>query len=276
MLYIPHTDFFNRIHLWAIVKHVKCTFLDCFYTHLQLERAISVLIFLSSHLSGLHMFLTYSGWCNMAWQMMSLSPLGGISLICSKNYFCSMYTSVSPQKHFFNIRNLVGIVSHITCTLLSDYSINFHVYMLISVYISIFLHILCLGMLGIDCGCRDMAWQINPLIFDWRLQWHFHQVDITLRIWHCMKLTFMSDVWVLLHFWAYFITFGCTISYSLYIYHCLIHMCYLSLISLSNIECNHGHCNSSLWHLFALNISVIVHFNFHSLYILCLSSTCGS
>ena len=134
----------------------------------------------------------------------------------------------------------------------------------------------CLGMLGIDCGCRDMAWQINPLIFDWRLQCHFCQVDITLRIWHHMKLIFMSDVWVLLHFWAYFTTFGCRISYSSYIYHCFIHLCYLSLTLLCNIECNHDHCNSSLWHLFALNISVIVHFNFHSLYMLWLSYKYGS
>ena len=65
-----------------------------------------------------------------------------------KIIFCSMYTSVPPQKHFFNIMNFVGIASHITCTFLSDYSINFHVYMLISVYILIFLHIFCLGMLG--------------------------------------------------------------------------------------------------------------------------------
>ena len=136
-----------------------------------------------------------------------------------KIIFCSMYTLVSPQKHFFNIMNCVGIASHITFTFPSDYSINFHVYMLISVYILIFLHIFCLGMLGIDSGWRDMAWQINPLIFDWRLQWHFSQVDITLRIWHRMKLTFMSDVWVLLHFWGYFIKFRCTISYSSYIYH---------------------------------------------------------
>ena len=139
------------------MKYVKCTFLDCFYTHLQLERAISVLIFISLHLFGLHMFLTDSGCSNMAWQMMSLSPLGGISLIWSKNYFLQyVYFCISP-KYFFNIMNLVGIASHITCTFLSDYSINFHVYMLISVYILIFLHIFCLGMLGIDCGCRDMA-----------------------------------------------------------------------------------------------------------------------
>ena len=138
------------------------------------------------------------------------------------------------------------------------------------------LYIFCLGMLGIDCGCGDMGWQIDPFIFDWRLQWHFCWVDITLRIWHHMKLTFMSHVWVLLHFWAYFTTFGYTISYSLYIYHCFIHMCYLSLTSLSNIACNYDHCYSNLWHLFVLHISVIVHVNFHSLYMLCLHYTYGS
>ena len=146
-----------------------------------------------------------------------------------KIIFCSMYTSVSPKKNFFNIMNFVGIASHITCTFLSDYSINFHVYMLISVYILIFLYIFCLQILGIDCGCRDITWQINPLIFDWRLQWHFSQVDTTLKIWHSMQLTFMSDVWVLLHFWEYFTKFGCTISYSSYIYHCFIKMWYMSL-----------------------------------------------
>ena len=145
MLYVPNTDFFNRVRLSAIVRHVKCTFLDCFYTHLQLKSAISVLIYISLHIFCLHMFLTDSGWSYMAWQMMSLPPLGGISLIWSKNHFCSMYTSVSPQKHLFNIMNFVGIASHITCTFLSDYSINVHVYMLISVYILIFLHIFLSG-----------------------------------------------------------------------------------------------------------------------------------
>ena len=50
----PSTDFFNRVHLSAIVSHVKCTFLDCFYIHLQLERAISVfiLIFFTYFLSA--------------------------------------------------------------------------------------------------------------------------------------------------------------------------------------------------------------------------------
>ena len=61
MLYVPNTDFFNTVHLSANVRHVKCTFLDCFYTHLQFESAISVLIFISLHTFCLHMFLTDSG-----------------------------------------------------------------------------------------------------------------------------------------------------------------------------------------------------------------------
>ena len=130
MLYVPNTDFFNIVHLSAIVRHVKCTFLDRFYTHLQLERAISVFILISLHIFCLQMSLKYSGWSDMAWQMSSLPPWVGISLIWSKNHFCSMYTSVSPQKHFFNIMNFVGIASHITFTFPSHYSINFHVYML--------------------------------------------------------------------------------------------------------------------------------------------------
>ena len=86
------------------------------------------------------------------------SPIGRYFIdMVQKSFFYNMYTSVSPQKHFLKIMNLVGIASHITCTFLSDYSINFHVYMLISVYIWIFLHIFCLGMFGVYCGCRDMA-----------------------------------------------------------------------------------------------------------------------
>ena len=177
----------------------------------------------------LYMFLTASGWSAMAWQMRSLPPWEAFHWYVPKIIFCSMYTSVSPQKHFFNIMNFMGIASHIPCTFLFHYSINFHVYMLLSVCILIFLHIFCLEMFGIDRGCRDMAWQINPFIFDWRLQWHFSQVDTTLRIWHSTKLTFLSDVWVLLHFWAYFTKFGCTISYSSYIHHCFIKMWYMLL-----------------------------------------------
>ena len=276
MLYFPHSDFFNMIHLWAIAQHVKYTFLDCFYTHLQLQRAISVLIFLSSHLFCLHMFLTDSGWCDMAWQMMSLPLLGGILWMWSKYYFLPyVYFCISP-KTFFQHHEFGGNCKpynmFIPLWLLYKFSC-IHAYMCL--HFDIFTYF-CLGMLGIHCRCGDMAWQIKPLISDWRLQWQFRQVDITLRIWHCMKLTFMSHVWVLLYFWAYFTTFGCTISYSLYIYHCFIHMCYMSLTSLSNIECNHDHCNSSLWHLFVLHISVIVCVNFHSLYMLCLHSTYGS
>ena len=52
---------------------------------------------------------------------------------------------------------------------------------------------------------------------------------------------------------------GCTISYSSYIYHCFIIMWYMSITQLSNIECNHDHCNSSLWHLFALYLLSVIH-----------------
>ena len=98
MLYFLHSDFFNIIHLWAIVQHVKCTFLYYFYTHLQLEMALSVFIFLSSHLFCLHMFVIDSGWCHMAWQMMSLPVLGCIFLMWSQNYFWSyVYFCISPK-----------------------------------------------------------------------------------------------------------------------------------------------------------------------------------
>ena len=276
MLYFLHSDFFNIIHLWAIVQHVKCTFLYCFYTHLQLEMALSVFIFLSSHLFCLHMFVIDSGWCHMAWQMMSLPVLGCISWCGPKIIFGHMYISVSPQKHFLKIINLVGIASHITCTFLSDYSINFHVYMLICVFIFDIFTYCFLGILGIDCWCRDMAWQIDPLIFHWMLHWQFCWVDITLMIWHCMTLTSMSHVWVCLHFWAYDTTFGCTISCTLYIYHCLIYMSYLSLTLLYKIAYNYDYCYSSLWHMFVLHIFVNVHTNFHFLYMLCLHCGYGS
>ena len=61
--------------------------------------------------------------------------------VVQKLFFAIYIFLYLPKNIFFNIMNLVGIASHITCTFLSDYSINFHVYMLISVYILIFLHI---------------------------------------------------------------------------------------------------------------------------------------
>ena len=117
------------------MQHMKCIFLYCFYPHLTLERAIYVLMLIYSYLFGLHMCFIGCGGSHMAWPMISFAPLVGISLIWSKFILYSMYTSVSPQKYVFNIMNLVGIASHITFTFLSDYSINFHVYMFLSVYI---------------------------------------------------------------------------------------------------------------------------------------------
>ena len=59
----------------------------------------------------------------------------------SKIIFCSMFTSVSPKNIFFNIMNFVGIGSHMTFLFPCYYSIHFDIYIPISVYIFIFLHI---------------------------------------------------------------------------------------------------------------------------------------
>ena len=174
MLYGPNTDFFNIVHLSAIVRHVNCTFLHCFYTYLQLEMAISVCILIFAHIFCLCMFLINCGCSDMACQMSSLPPWGGISLMWFKNHFLQYVYFCIPQKHFFNIMNFVGIGSHMTSFLFPcHYSMHFYVYMPISVYIFIFLHIFCLRMLGIDSGWSDIAWQMKPLIFHYTLQWHF-------------------------------------------------------------------------------------------------------
>ena len=68
-----------------------------------------------------------------------------------KSFFAVCILLYHP-KHFFNMMHFVGIASHMTFTFSSHYSINFNVLMPISVYILIFLHIFCLGMLGIDSG----------------------------------------------------------------------------------------------------------------------------
>ena len=100
MLYAPNTDFLT-FHLSTIVRHVKCTFLDCFYTHLQLEMAISVFILVFSHIFCLCMFLIDSRWSDIAWQMTSFPPWGGISLIWSKNHFLQYILLLYPPKTFF-------------------------------------------------------------------------------------------------------------------------------------------------------------------------------
>ena len=77
---------------------MKCIFLDCFYTHLTLERAISVLILISSYLFGLHMCFIGCQGSNMAWPIISLAPSVGISLIWSKNHFVQyVYFCISPK-----------------------------------------------------------------------------------------------------------------------------------------------------------------------------------
>ena len=207
-----------------------------------------------------------------------LSPLGGISLIWSKNHFLQyVYFCISPktlfQHHEFG-GNCKPYNMYIPLWLLYKFSC-IHAY--ICLHLDIFTYFLS-GNAWHRLWMQRYGMTDKPLSYwtegysDIFVRWTSPSGSDTVWNWHL----FMSDVWVLLHFWVYFTTFGYTISYTSYIYHCFIHMCYLSLTLLSNIECNHDHCNSSLWHLFALNISVIIHFNFHSLYMLWLSYKYGS
>ena len=101
MLFGPNTDFFNIVHLSAIVRHVNYTFLHCFSTYLQLEVAISVCILIFANIFCLCMFLINHGCSYMACQMSSLLPWGGISLIWFKNPFLQYVYFCMPQKHFF-------------------------------------------------------------------------------------------------------------------------------------------------------------------------------
>ena len=126
-------------------------------------------------------------------------------------YFCI------PPKTFFNIVNFVGIntIENLHFPLIS-LQISKYRYLYLPTFW--YLHIFCLGMLGIDSGWKNMAWQMNPLIFDWRLQWHFSQMDTTLRIWH-------STNWHLCHMFDYFFILQslsqrswCIIWYSSHIY----------------------------------------------------------
>ena len=79
-----------------------------------------------------------------------------------KIIFFSTYTSVHPQKHFFNIIHFVGIANHVTCTFGSELP---WIFMYKCLFVSTFWNfyiMFCGGMLGRHCGWSDMAWQMNP------------------------------------------------------------------------------------------------------------------
>ena len=152
MLYGLNTDFFNIVHLSAIVRHVNCTFLHCFSTYLQLEIAISVCILIFAHIFCLCMFLINCGYSVMACQMSSLLPWGGISLIRFKNHFLQYVYVCIPPKHFFQ--------HHEFCRNWEPYDISIYLSLLntflcIHAYICLHFHMFtyfCLRMLGIDSG----------------------------------------------------------------------------------------------------------------------------
>ena len=189
----PIQIFFNIIHLSAIVRHVNCTFLNCFYTYLQLEMVISVFILIFSHIFCLCMFLINSGCSDMVYQMSSLPQWWGISLIWFKNHFLQYVYFCIPPKHFFSIMNVVGIVSHMTFLFPCHYSIHVYIYMPISVYILIFLHIFCLRMLGIDSGWSDIYDRGNPSYFttdysDIFVRWTPHSGCDIVPNWHLCQM----------------------------------------------------------------------------------------
>ena len=136
----PQYRFFNIVHLSAIVRHVNYTFLHCFSTYLQLEMAISACILIFAHIFCLCMFLINHGCSDMACQMNSLPPWGGISLIWFKNPFLQYVYFCMPQNISFSVRNFVGTGSHMIFLFPCHYSIHFYIYMLISVYMFILLH----------------------------------------------------------------------------------------------------------------------------------------
>ena len=173
MLYSPNTDFFNIIHLSAIVRHVNYTFLHCFSTYLQLEMVISVCILIFVHIFCLCMFLINHGCSDMVCQMSCLLPWGSISLIWLKNSFLQYVYFCMHRKHFFNIMNFVGIGSHMTFLFPCNNSTHFTYtcwYLSTCSYFYIFF---CQRMVGIDRGWSDIAWQMKPLIFHNGLQWYF-------------------------------------------------------------------------------------------------------
>ena len=165
MLYGPNTDFFNIVHLPAIVRHMNYTFLHCFSTYLQLEMAISVCMLILAHIFVCVCFSSIMG--VVIWHARWAPFCHGEAFhwYGSKILFCSMYTSVCPKNIFFNIMNFVGIGSHMTFLFPSPYSIHFMYtcqYLSTCSYFYIFF---CLRMVGIDCGWSDIAWQKKPSYF---------------------------------------------------------------------------------------------------------------
>ena len=188
------------------------------YTSATWEGYISLDIHIFTYFLSAH--VSYRLWVKcygMAYEVPS--PMGRHFIDMVQKSFFAVCILLYLPKTFFNIMNFVGIASHIKCTFLSDYPIHFHVYMLVCLHFDIFTYFLS-GNAWNRSWMKRYGMTDQPLIFDSRLQWHFCQVDTTLRIWHSMKLTFMSNVWVRLRFWEYFTKFGCTISYSSYIYDC--------------------------------------------------------
>ena len=77
------------------------------------------------------------------------------------NYFGSTCYVVCPQYRYFQHSSMSAIVTQMTCTFLDCLSTHLQLERVISVFILIFLHILCLCMFLIDSGWSNMVWQLR-------------------------------------------------------------------------------------------------------------------
>ena len=74
----------------------------------------------------------------MAWQM-SPTPMEGISLKCSKTYFCSTFHSL-PSSQFFHVVNVFGIEIHL------KFMYPYHCYLYVKLldgYITLHIAVFC-------------------------------------------------------------------------------------------------------------------------------------
>ena len=163
MLYAPNTDFFQHSsfvsYCEACKLHISWLF---FYTSATWEGYICFHIniftyfFCACFSQIVGEVIWYGRWAPL--------PHGEEFHWNSPKIILTVHILLYSSKCFFNIIHFVGIVSHITFTFPSHISINAYIYL----HFDIFTYF-CLGMLGIDSGWSNVAWQMNPLIFDWEL-----------------------------------------------------------------------------------------------------------
>ena len=170
----PQYRFFNIVHLSPILRHVNCIFLNCFYTHLQLEMAVSVFILIFSHIFCLCMFLIEHGWSDMAYQMNCLSSTGGNFIDMVQKSLFAVCILLYPPKTFFQhhefCRNYKPYDIYISLSLLYTFSC-------IDAYICLHFDIFTYFLSGNVWNRSWVKWygieDVAPYIYDYTLHSHF-------------------------------------------------------------------------------------------------------